>query len=80
MGKNVELTENESIELNFSVNCIIENPDLEIYNDTEYYKTYKSPIIYKKYVDEEDEMDTIDIGFIEVWHIEGGRAYDNGLV
>jgi hypothetical protein len=78
MKGNIILEENESIELNFSMICIIENPEVEIYNTTEYYKIYKSPIIYKK-SDENDSVDETDIGFIEIWYIEGQRAHDNNL-
>jgi hypothetical protein len=73
-----ELKENESIEFNFLMNCVVENHELEIYNETEYYKIYTSPIIYRR-SNEDYDIKEQTIGFIEVWYVQGQRAYDNGL-
>jgi hypothetical protein len=76
MGK-VFLNENESIlfEFKFYIKFHADNYDK---HENNYYKCLSSPIIYNKYNEGDTEYEE-NIGYIEIWHVDGTRAFDNDL-
>jgi len=73
------MNDNEALEFKFSVIFEINNwKKTEKYQD-DYFTYIESPILYKKYDDNDEIIENVEIGEIELIYLHGTRAYDNNL-
>jgi hypothetical protein len=76
MHKNI-LSEHEFLSFDFTLKHEIKE-DINEYDDS-YYKIFCSPIILNITDENYEIIKQYDVGFIEIWHLDGSRAIDNHL-
>jgi hypothetical protein len=52
--------------------------DIDAYNDS-YYKKFSSQIMLNTIDENHETKKQYNLGFVEIWHIDGARAIDDGL-
>ena len=75
--KKILLNEDESICLDFNFHLKIDQDGYDEYGDN-YYTCLSGSITYNKH-NEDDTCHGETIGYIEVWKVDGSRAFDNNL-
>jgi hypothetical protein len=76
MGE-ILLNENESISFEFKFHIKFYAGNYDECEDN-YYKCLSSPIIYNTYNKDGTEYEE-NIGYIEIWYVDGNRAFNNDL-